>query len=84
MIKKVGKLLSVAAVVLVSIAAGLFLTACRKAQVDKPAQKPAAEPAKTSEKPDPPKSPKKEDPKKQTVDVDETEKGSPVPRNLLE
>ena len=118
--KRVGRLLTVFVVVLISLVAGLFLTACRKAQPEKntpqPAGKPAASTDKSAggtggsserEKADTGKEKpagkqkvkeqgeeeakvketakeKRPDVKKPTIDDEETEKGQPIPRNLLE
>ena len=92
--KRVGRLLSVFVVVLISLVAGLFLTACRKAQPEKSTPEPAPKPAAAADtgkekeegkgKEEAKQKGKLPDLKKPTVDVEETEKGQPIPRNLLE
>ena len=82
LLRRIGRFLSLAAVLIVAIVAGLFLSGCRREHIGGPARKPPAEP--TAE----PDQRKKEDTRKadkpRRVDVDETEKGQPVPRNMLE
>jgi len=80
MIKKLAKWLSVLGVLLVATIAGLFLEGCRKAPLPRPEAPREQPPAKEPQK--------KEEPEKagaqKKVDVEETEQGQPVPRNLLE
>lgn len=83
-IKKAGKFLSIIFVVMVAVTAGLFLSACRRVQKSgEPTTRPkpptttqgdsaAAKPAATTQ------------PTIRTIDVEETLKGQPIPRNLLE
>ena len=75
-IRKVGRWLSVLAVLVVAMASALFLSCCRQVgfpagadrqQIDK-GKGPTTQKSTT----------------RSTVDVRETEKGQPVPRNLLE
>lgn len=87
MMKKLGRWCAVCLVVTMSVVAGLFLMACRKKEkypLPPPARKTAPLPrdatktsAKTAE-------PAKTPPAKKTVDVKETERGQPIPRNMLE
>lgn len=76
-IRRIGRLFSVIVVVLVGIVAGVFLSACRRAKVDRPSKQPATRPADAAK-------PKKAPTTRKVVDVDETQKGQPVPRNLME
>jgi hypothetical protein len=92
--KKVGRVGAVSCVVLLSIVAGVFLAACRHLpwwrRAPGPPCKPpeaAAKPpegAKTPEAKPAEKPAEKPAPKKSRVDVDETERGQPIPRNLAE
>ena len=96
-LRRLGRLFAVFVVVTTAILAGLFLTACRKMQPEKPSappppDKPAQAPAKmpkaaTTEEPQPPKekSPADNAPaSKKKIDLKEIEQGQPIPRNMLE
>ena len=76
-IKKAGKFLSVIFVLMVALTAGLFLSACRRVQeaggpTTAPKPPTTTKPAATTQ------------PTTRAIDVEETLKGQPIPRNLME
>ena len=75
-IKKLGRLVSVTFVVLFAVVVGLFLSACRTAELDSSARSTAPDPAESTAA--------EQSTTSTAVDVDETENAQPVPRNLLE
>ena len=84
LVRKLVRLVSLLGVLIVAILAGLFLSACRRVADVKPPEGETGRPAEDGTPEDRDEGRAKERPDRPAVDVDETEEGQPVPRNLLE
>jgi len=79
-LNKIARAFALFCVLIVAVAAGLFLASCRAIESSSPKKGPATAPSV------PPATRPGTQPVTTwpTVDVDETQKGQPIPRNLME